>query len=333
MLLDPTVREFLKSLPRHPGGPRSVEAMRFEQSAMQAIPAHRPRAHVESHVLPVGPTGGVAVELVRPTGAAGDLPAVLYFHGGGWTLGNPETHDRLVREVAVGAGAVVLFVDYARSPEARYPTAVEQAYAATRWAGEHGRDLGIDPARLAVAGESSGGNLATVVAMLAKRRGGPPLAAQLMFYPATDAGFDTPSYKEFADGPFLARDLMRWFWDQYAPDVSDRLEPTASPLRAALDDLAGLPPALVITAEHDVLRDEGEAYADRLARAGVAVTATRYLGTIHEFVLLNALADTPAARAALAQAQAFLHDRLSRTGAADPVKYSGAGARRPVTGP
>jgi acetyl esterase len=237
---------------------------------------------------------------------------VVYFHGGGWVVGGKDTHDRLVREIAGGSGAAVVFVDYARSPEARYPVALEQGYATAKWVAEQGPELGLDPSRLAVAGDSSGGNLAAAVAMLASRRGGPGIACQVLLLPATDAGFDTPSYGQFAGGPFLTRELMEWFWDHYAPDLEARREATASPLRATAEQLRGLPPALVVTAEHDVLRDEGEAYARKLMEAGVEVTATRYLGTIHAFVLLNALAGTPAARAAVAQACEFLKRNLSR---------------------
>jgi acetyl esterase len=226
-------------------------------------------------------------------------------------VGGKDTHDRLVREIAAGAGAAAVFVDYARAPEARYPVALEQGHAATKWVAEHGRELGLDPARVAVAGDSSGGNLATAVAILARQRGGPRIAAQALLLPATDAGFDTPSYRQFAQGPFLTRELMKWFWDHYAPDLSARREVTASPLGASHAQLQGLPAALVVTAENDPLRDEGEAYARKLIEAGVEVTATRYVGTIHAFVLLNALAGTPAALAAVAQTSAFLRGKLS----------------------
>jgi acetyl esterase len=236
----------------------------------------------------------------------------MYFHGGGWVLNDQETYDRLIREVANGAEAAVVFVNYTRSPEGRYPVAVEEAYAATQWGATNGVTLGLDTERLAVAGDSSGGNLATVVALLAKERGGPALACQVLFYPTVDADFDTDSYQQFAGGPFLTRNAMKWFWDQYAPDVARRAEPTASPLRASVDQLRGLPPALIMTAEFDVLRDEGEAYARRLGEAGVPVTAVRYLGTIHAFTVLNALANTPAARAAIAQASSVLRNVFAK---------------------
>jgi acetyl esterase len=315
MILESRTRDFLRELERQ-GGPSphelTVEESRRQQSAMQAIDVPVPVADVDDRSVPGGPTGQVPVRIVRPAGAQGPLAAVLFFHGGGWVVGGKDTHDRLVRAIANGSGAAVILVDYARSPEARYPIALEQCYAATKWAAEHGAELGLDPSRLAVTGDSSGGNLAAAVALLARQRGGPDLSCQVLLLPATDASFDTPSYREFAGGPFLTRELMGWFWDHYAPDKDARRDATASPLRATVEQLRGLPPALVITAENDVLRDEGEAYARKLMAAGVEVTATRYLGTIHAFVLLNALAGTPAARAAVDQTTAFLKTNLSR---------------------
>jgi acetyl esterase len=234
----------------------------------------------------------------------------MYFHGGGWILGDRDTHDRLIREIAVGAETAVVFVEYARSPEARYPVAIEQAYAATRYVADNGAGLRVDPLRLAVAGDSVGGNMAASVTLMAKQRRGPKIALQLLFYPVTHAGFDTPSYTRFADGPWLTKRAMQWFWDAYLPDSASRNEPTATPLNASLDQLAGLPEALVMTDENDVLRDEGEAYARKLSNAGVRVTSMRYNGTIHDFVMLNALADTPATRAAIAQAVGALKTTL-----------------------
>jgi acetyl esterase len=225
----------------------------------------------------------------------------MHFHGGGWALGDCSTHDRLMREVAVGAGAVLFFVDYDRAPETQFPVALEQAYAAALYVAEHAPQLHVDATRLAVLGENTGGTIAAAVTMLAKQRRGPKLCLQVLIYPVTDANFHTRSYDAFADGPWLTRTAMRRFWDAYMPDASARRTVMASPLNATLDQLRDLPDALVCVAENDVLRDEGEAYARRLSDAGVRVTSARYNGTIHDFILLNALADTPAARGAIAQ--------------------------------
>jgi acetyl esterase len=268
----------------------------------QFIPVGKPGAQIEDVTFPVGPTGSVPIRIVRPAGTPEILPVVMYFHGGGWVLGDRDTHDRLIREIAVGAKAAVAFVEYDRAPEARYPVAIEQAYAATRYVADNGASLRIDPLRLAVAGDSVGGNMAAAVTLMAKQRRGPKIGFQALFYPVTDAGFDTPSYIRFADGPWLTKRAMEWFWDAYLPDPTARNQPTATPLNASLDQLANLPEALVITDENDVLRDEGEAYARKLSAAGVRVTSVRYNGTIHDFVMLNALADTPATRGAIAQA-------------------------------
>ena len=248
-----------------------------------------------------GPTGKIGLRIVRPQGASGALPAVMYFHGGGWMLGDTETHDRLVREIVTGAQAIVVFVEYARSPQARYPIAIEQAYTATTWVAEHGASIGVDPSRLAVAGDGVGGTLATVTTLLAKERGGPPIEFQVLLYPVTDANFETPSYRDFgAPGYWLTRETMRWFWDSYVP-APERQEFTVSPLRASLEQLRGLPPVVIVTCEQDVVRDEGEAYAHKLMAAGVPVRATRYLGAIHDLALLNPITGTLPARAALAQ--------------------------------
>jgi acetyl esterase/lipase len=310
--LEPVTAAFAATLDGPPPYELSLEQARAGLPALQAAAgAQRPPALIEDRVIPGGPTGEVAIRIVRPLGLATPAPVVVYSHGGGWVFGDPGTHDRVVRELAVAAHAALVFVDYTRAPEARHPVQVRQGEILLAWIAEHGAMAGLDPGRVAVAGDSSGANLATVWAMLSGDRPGIDLAAQVLFFPTVDAGFDSGSYREFAAGPYLDEPTMRWFWDHYLPDVSRRVDPTASPLRASLDALRGLPPALVITAESDVLRDEGESYARRLAEAGVDVTAVRYLGTMHAFVVLDALARTPAARAAIAQAGGFLRDRLS----------------------
>ncbi|SRR5579883_397394 len=307
--LDATIERFLQSLAAQDGPPLhtlSPAAARAVLAGIQAGEIVRDEADSEDCTINAGRGGEVALRIVRPRDLPGPLPVVLYLHGGGWVMGDKDTHDRLVREIATGARATVVFVDYLRSPEARYPVALEQAYAATRWVATNGASITVDPSRLALVGDSVGGNMAAAITLLARERGGPRIAFQVLFYPVTDARFDTASYEQFAEGPWLTRRAMQWFWDNYAPDRAVRHQPTASPLRAPLAQLEGLPPALIITDECDVLRDEGEAYAYRLLAAGVPVTATRYLGAIHDFVLLNPISQSLPTRAALAQATATL---------------------------
>jgi acetyl esterase/lipase len=270
----------------------------------------KPEVEIEDTTVPGGPSGQVSVRIMRPTDAIGPLPVIVYIHGAGWVFGNANTHDRLIRELTAGTGAAVVFPNYSLSPEAKYPTALEQSYAVARWVAEHGKEKLLDGSRMAVAGDSVGGNMSAALTLMAKERGGPSLRVQVLFYPVTDASFDTESYHQFATGYWLRRDAMQWFWDQYIADPAQRNEITASPLRASLEQLAGLPPALVINGEADVLRDEGEAYAAKMRQAGVPVTAARYAGTIHDFVMLNALRPTNAAQAAITQAIEYLRAAL-----------------------
>ena len=258
-----------------------------------------------------GPTGTVKARIVKPKGADETLPVILYTHGAGWVFGDAHTHDRLVRDLAHGVGAAVVFPEYDRSPEVHYPVANEQSYAVAQWVTAHGAEKGLDASRLAVAGDSVGGNMAIALTLMAKERGDVRFAQQVLFYPVTDAAFDTPSYREFAEGYFLAREGMKWFWDQYTTSEEDRAQITASPLRASIEQLTGLPPALVITGEADVLRDEGEAFAAKLRQAGVPVTQVRFGGIIHDFVMVNSMHDTHAAKAAITLAVAALKDALS----------------------
>jgi acetyl esterase/lipase len=256
-------------------------------------------ADIEDLSILGGPKGQVSLRIVKPEGSRETLPAILYFHGGGWVLGDAHTHDRLVRELANRTNSAVVFVNYSRSPEARYPVAIEECYRAAAYVAESGGQHRIDGSRLTVAGDSVGGNMATVVAMMARQRRGPEIGLQVMFYPVTDASFDTASYRQFAGGFWLSREAMKWFWDQYLPDKAARKQPLASPLQASADQLSGLPPAVVITDEFDVLRDEGEAYAHKLTDSGVKVAAVRCLGTIHDFMMLNALSQSAAVRSAM----------------------------------
>jgi acetyl esterase len=312
--LDPTVQFFLKSQARKSGpatNELSVEDARAALLQTQSDYIAKVPVDIEERTILVGPRGNTAIRIVRPKGSTAMLPAVVYFHGGGWVLGDAETHDRLIREIAHGANAALIFVEYSRAPEARYPVAIEEGYAVMKWVYETGRMINVDSSRIAVAGDSAGGNIATAVTLLAKERGGPKLRFQVLFYPVMAARFDTISYDQFAHGHFLTREAMKWFWNHYAQNTATRDKLTASPLRATAEELRGLPPALIITAECDVLRDEGEAYAVKLKEAGVPVIVTRYPGMIHDFVMLNALSATPGARAAINEANEALRAAFS----------------------
>ena len=257
-----------------------------------------------------GPTGSVPVRIVRPKGATGTLPVIIYIHGAGWVFGSARTHDRLVRELATRANAAVVFPEYDRAPEKKYPTQIEQNYATAQWVVRHGAEKNLDASRIVVAGDSVGGNMSIVLALMAKERGDVRLNGLLAFYPVTDASFDNASYEQFATGYFLHREGMKWFWDQYTTDPDERANPYASPLRASAEQLRGLPPTLVITGEADVLRDEREAFAAKLREAGGDVTSVRMGGIVHDFVMLDVLRDTNAAKAAMELATSRLRDWL-----------------------
>lgn len=308
--LEPAARGFARATAQPPFiYELSPDAARQALEDIQAGPVAKP--DVDSRWVTVTADGaGVRTRIVRPVGDTGVLPAVLYLHGGGWILGSAATHDRLVRELAVGANAAIVFVEYDRSPEAHYPVALEQAYAVARWVRRHGATAGLDPARLAVAGDSVGGNMVAALAILAKQRDDVRFVHQSMYYPVTDAGQDTDSYREFAHGPHLTASAMAWFWDAYLPETAGRDHITASPLRAGSDELAGLPEAFVIVGECDLLRDQGEAYARKLTAAGVRCTSVRYNGTLHDFMMINRVRDTAAATAAIEQAIAVLRRAL-----------------------
>lgn len=252
----------------------------------------------------------IKLNIVKPENAKDILPVFMFFHGGGWVLGDFPTHQRLVRDLVVESGAAAVFVNYSPSPEAHYPIAINQAYTATKWVAEHGKEIGVDGKRLAVAGNSVGGNMAAVVALMAKEKKGPNIKLQVLFWPVTDANFETESYNLFAKDRFLTKDLMMWMWDNYTTDPKQRKEIYASPLQATNSQLNGLPPALVQTAENDILRDEGEAYARKLDEAGVKVTATRYNGMIHDWGLLNPISTIPSTKSALLQAASEIKKAL-----------------------
>ena len=280
----------------------NVQAEKVEASAATTT---------EDLVWKIGPTGNVRIRIVRPEGAEGQLPAVLYYHGGGWVMGDRNTHDHLIRELAVQSNAAVVFVEYDNAPEVRYPVNNEQAYAALGHVAAHGATLGIDGTRLAVAGDSAGGNMAIAVSLMAKQRKGPKISHQLLFYPVTDDVSDNSSYREFGNGPFLTRKAMDYFLGANYPAKS-RKDVLAFPLKASVEELAGLPSSTIIVAENDLLRDEGEAFGRKLLAAGVAVTSTRYNGTMHDFVMLNPLAKTEAAKSAISQGASQLRQAFGR---------------------
>lgn len=302
MALEPTTQAFIDSLSGPPLTQLSPADAHKVLTDLQAQPIQLQDAQIEDAVWPVGPTGETRIRIVRPAaaGATEVLPVILYTHGGGWVLGDKITHDRLVREIANGVGATVIFVDYVNAPEAQYPTQQEQAYASLLYIVEHADELRVDPSRLAIMGDSVGGHMAAVVTLMAKQRGGPKIRFQVLFYPVTDYVSDNDSYRTFANGPWLTADSAKWFCEQEGL-TGNETDGIAWPLRASIDDLRGLPDALVIV-DGDVLRDEGEAYADKLMEAGARVTSVRYNETIHDFAMLNPLASTPAARAAIQQA-------------------------------
>lgn len=259
----------------------------------------KPEVDEEWVEVDAGEWGSVRARIVRPKDRTATLPVFMYIHGGGWVLGDSDTHDRLVRELVVGSGAAAVFPVYHLAPEAKYPTQIEQNYAVARWIMREGAQHALDASRLAVCGDSSGGCMSAVLALMAKERGDIRLKAQILLYPTTDASFETASYQQFADHYYNTREAMEWFWDQYTgDDPARRTEPYASPLRASLDRLRGLPTTLVITDEADPLRDEGEAYAAKLREAGVDVTAVRVLGMVHDFLMLDSLRDANATKVA-----------------------------------
>jgi acetyl esterase len=313
IVLDPLAQAFIDALAAQGGKPiyqLSYKDARQLLEDAQAQPITKLPAEIEDRDLPAGGLGNISVRIYRPHGAQGTLPAVMYFHGGGWVLGSKNTHDRLLRELANGAQAAFVFVNYTPSPEAQFPVPIEQAYAATKYVAEHGRELNLDGGNLAIMGDSVGGNMTAAVTLMAKERKGPAIRYQVMFYPVTDSSLNTASYNEFANGPWLTKAAMKWFWDAYAPNMEDRRKITASPLAASVEQLMGLPPALLVVDENDVLRDEGEAYGRKLIEAGVEVTAVRVLAIFHDFAMLNGLAGTPAAKTAIQMASQKLRQIL-----------------------
>ena len=308
------VRDFLKALNSGDGKPMEqlspAEARAVLTNAQKSVTVDY--SGIEESERTIMQDGqSVKIHITKPTGSKPGAPAFIFIHGGGWVLGDYPTHRRLVRDLVVASEAVAVFPDYTPSPEAHYPVAINQIYAALKWVSEHGNEIGVDGKNLAVVGNSVGGNMTASVVLMAKEKNGPAIKLQVMLWPVTDANFETGSYKELGEGRFLTRNMMIWFWDNYLPDKKARKEIFASPLNATLGQLKGLPPALIQTAENDVLRDEGEAYARKLDEAGVKVTLTRYGGLIHDYGLLNPLAEVRAVKTALLQAAAVIRKALT----------------------
>lgn len=312
-ILEPFTQLFLDNINSQDNSPiyeLSPEDARKVLLKVQDVNVTKLPVDIENYILPVGPKGEIKIRIIRPQNNEAKLPAIMYFHGGGWILGDKNVYDRLLREISNGVQAAVVFVDYDRSPESQYPIAIEEAYAATKYISENGNTFNIKSSKLAVMGDSVGGNMAAVVTILAKERSGPNINYQVLFYPVTDSNFETESYNKFANGYWLSKEAMKWFWNAYLPDENERKNYTASPLQASIEQLKGLPPALVITNEFDVLRDEGEAYAHKLTEAGVQTTSLRLLDTIHDCAMLNALANTPAVTTAIELANTKLYHAL-----------------------
>jgi len=313
-VLEPTTRAFIDAVNRQGGKPLYempyADARKVLEDA-QAIKVTKRPADVEEKVLPVGPTGEVSIRIYRPQGSKELLPVVMYFHGGGWILGSKNTHDRLLRDLVNGTNAAFVFVNYTPSPEAQFPVPNEQAYAATEYIAEYGNEFGLDGSRLAIAGDSAGGSMTAVVAQLAKERHGPEISYQVLLYPVTDGSMTQSTYSEFGEGLWLTKKTMEWMWDAYAPNKADRKQAAASPLQATVEQLKDLPPALIVVDENDILREEGEAYARKLMQAGVEVAPVRVLGTLHDFAMLNALAETPQTRLAVELASKKLSEALA----------------------
>jgi acetyl esterase len=321
MLLDPQAQAFLDqvatmNLP--PLNTMSVEQARQVAAALSEMHgAPEPVGSVDNLVIP-GPASEIPIRVYTPE-QSGPLPVLVYCHGGGWVVGDLESHDAVCRALANAAGCLVASVEYRLAPEHKFPAAAEDAYAATRWMAENAGQIAGDPQRIAVGGDSAGGNLAAAVALMARDRGGPQLTCQLLIYPLTESACETVSCQENGEGYFLTLEMLRWFWNHYLGSDADRRNPYAAPLRAR--DLRGLPPALVLTAEFDPLRDEGEAYATRLRAAGVQVQCKRYDGMIHGFFSMGGLLDQ--ARVAMDEVAAGLQAAFSypaRPAKGNPLK-------------
>lgn len=310
--IDRGTKEFLKAI--NTGGP-GLETLSKEDARNVLVTAQASikvdLSGIEESEKTIQADGHtIKLNIVRPKGAKEKLPVFIYIHGGGWILGDYPTHKRMVRDLVVESGAAGVFVNYTPSPEARFPKAINEIYAATKWVAEHGDEINVNGKQLAIAGNSVGGNMSAVTALMAKEKNGPEIKFQLLLWPVTDATFSQPSYRTYGEDRFLTSAVMKWMWDQYTTDAKERRSIYASPLQASIEQLKGLPPALIIIAENDILRDEGEAYGRKLDEAGVPVTTARINGMIHDFGLLNALATLPATKSMFEYAGAELRKHL-----------------------
>ncbi|PXX26338.1 alpha/beta hydrolase [Arenibacter sp. ARW7G5Y1] len=311
--IDSGTKEFLKVL-NTPNGP-GLETLTKEDARQVLIGAQASidvdLSGIEASEKTINQDGyEVKLNIVRPSGIKATLPVFMFIHGGGWILGDYPTHKRLVRDLVVRSGAVAVFVNYTPSPEAQFPTAINEIYAATKWVSKHGEEINVDGRKIAVVGNSVGGNMAAVTAIRAKEEKGPLLKAQILLWPVTDASMSQESYKTFAKDRFLTTAIMEWMWNQYTTNTKERNSIYASPLNASLEQLYGLPPTVILVAENDILRDEAEAYGRKLDKAGVEVATVRYNGTIHDFGMLNALASIPSTQAMLDHAAAEIKKYL-----------------------
>ena len=309
------IRIFLKALNNSGGKP--LEELAPKDARMVLVNAQKSVAFtytdIEEKKRKITQDGiTVNIHVIKPKNAKTNIPVFMFFHGGGWVLGDYPTHKRLVRDLVVNSGAAAVFVDYTPSPEAQYPVAINEAYAATKWVAMNGKEIGVDGSRLAVAGNSVGGNMATVVSLMTKDKKGPKISFQLLLWPVTDATFTQPSYTSFAQERFLTTPLMKWMWDQYTTNAEERKSIYASPLQATIEQLKGLPPTLVQVAENDILHDEGVAYGRKLDEAGVPTTIAEYKGFIHDYGMLNPLAKIPAIQSSIQQAAVALKNALAK---------------------
>ena len=311
--IDPQVIEFLKALNTGGPGPETLPVSDARQVLVGAQASVKvDLSGVETTQRTIEQDGyTVPLHIVRPTGTADTvLPVFIFIHGGGWVLGDFPTHQRMVRDLVVESGYVAVFVDYTPSPDAQYPQAINEIYAATKWVAENSAEINVDGSKLAVVGNSVGGNMSAVTCLMAKEKGGPHIKLQILMWPVTNADFTTESYQLYGQERFLTAPLMEWMWSTYTIDPAQRREIHVSPLLATSEQLAGLPPALIQVAENDILRDEGEAYGRKLSEAGVPATTIRYNGMIHDFGLLNGLAEVPAVRSLFVHAAAELKKHL-----------------------